>query len=132
MNEENNQNQPDPAPVETETARTAAPEQRQDRPRRRFGRRRFRNRDRFGGNNIDNSSGGNAVDTMEAQTAEGTTENGEPIQAEPEFGEGIIEISGKGFGFLRDPNTKAPPINLQIPPFLRKPLLTNFKISNSR
>jgi hypothetical protein len=35
-------------------------------------------------------------------------------------------------GFLRDPNTKAPPINLQIPPFLRKPLLTNFKISNSR
>ena len=25
------------------------------------------------------------------------------MQAEPEFGEGIIEISGKGFGFLRDP-----------------------------
>ena len=24
------------------------------------------------------------------------------LQREPEFGEGIIEISGKGFGFLRD------------------------------
>src|SRR4029434_8955791 len=29
-------------------------------------------------------------------------EGGEQVQAEPEFGEGIIEISGKGFGFLRD------------------------------
>jgi transcription termination factor Rho len=28
-------------------------------------------------------------------------QNGEPV--EPEYGEGIIEISGKGFGFLRDP-----------------------------
>ena len=42
------------------------------------------------------------VDTMEG-TATGETENGEQVQAEPEFGEGIIEISGKGFGFLRDP-----------------------------
>src|SRR5437763_16965949 len=31
----------------------------------------------------------------------GEGETGEP--REPEFGEGIIEISGKGFGFLRDP-----------------------------
>ena len=29
-------------------------------------------------------------------------ENGEQPPREPEFGEGIIEISGKGFGFLRD------------------------------
>ncbi len=29
--------------------------------------------------------------------------NGQDLQREPEFGEGIIEISGKGFGFLRDP-----------------------------
>src|SRR5450432_363231 len=28
--------------------------------------------------------------------------NGEQLPREPEFGEGIIEISGKGFGFLRD------------------------------
>ena len=28
--------------------------------------------------------------------------NGEQLQREPEFGEGVIEISGKGFGFLRD------------------------------
>ncbi|HEY0370136.1 MAG TPA: hypothetical protein VGC85_11105, partial [Chthoniobacterales bacterium] len=28
--------------------------------------------------------------------------NGEDAQREPEFGEGVIEISGKGFGFLRD------------------------------
>jgi transcription termination factor Rho len=28
--------------------------------------------------------------------------NGEQVQAEPEFGDGVIEISGKGFGFLRD------------------------------
>ena len=28
--------------------------------------------------------------------------NGEQMQREPEFGEGVIEISGKGFGFLRD------------------------------
>ncbi|MDQ2659416.1 MAG: transcription termination factor Rho [Verrucomicrobiota bacterium] len=28
--------------------------------------------------------------------------NGDQMQREPEFGEGVIEISGKGFGFLRD------------------------------
>ena len=34
-------------------------------------------------------------------------ENGE--MREPEFGEGIIEISGKGFGFLRDSEAKLCP-----------------------
>ena len=33
----------------------------------------------------------------------GSQQNGERAQQELEFGEGIIEISGKGFGFLRDP-----------------------------
>ena len=31
-----------------------------------------------------------------------SSSNGEQLQREPEFGEGVIEISGKGFGFLRD------------------------------
>jgi len=33
---------------------------------------------------------------------EGGYNNGDQMQREPELGEGIIEISGKGFGFLRD------------------------------
>ena len=31
----------------------------------------------------------------------GSSQNGE-LEREPEFGDGVIEISGKGFGFLRD------------------------------
>jgi len=38
---------------------------------------------------------------VQTEVAAGEGEGGEP--REPEFGEGIIEISGKGFGFLRDP-----------------------------
>ena len=34
---------------------------------------------------------------------QGSFQNGEQPPQELEFGEGIIEISGKGFGFLRDP-----------------------------
>ncbi len=34
--------------------------------------------------------------------AQGDSQNGVELPREPEFGEGIIEISGKGFGFLRD------------------------------
>ncbi len=37
-----------------------------------------------------------------AERPEGVSQNGEEPPREPEFGEGIIEISGKGFGFLRD------------------------------
>src|ERR1043166_4700687 len=104
MNEENNENQPAP-PVESAPPST---EQRPHRGRRRFPRRRFRNRgDRFAGDNSNdysNSSGDTGVDTLDRQGgAEGTPEEGEQVQAEPEFGEGVIEISGKGFGFLRDP-----------------------------
>jgi transcription termination factor Rho len=36
------------------------------------------------------------------ERSEGASQNGEGPPSEPEFGEGIIEISGKGFGFLRD------------------------------
>src|SRR5690348_15546846 len=121
MNEEN-ENQSatertrgsDSAPLETEAA---VPEQRHHRPRRRFPRRRYRG-DRFKRDNSEespNSSSANAdnadvaVETMDQsapasrEAAEGGGETSEPVQTESEFGEGIIEISGKGFGFLRDP-----------------------------
>src|SRR6267142_3920036 len=112
MNEEN-KNQP----VPTESA---SPEQRHHRPRRRFPRKRYRGRDdRFTRDNSEespNSSSINAdsagavteVETLDRpasggrEGAEAGAEGGEQVQAEPEFGEGIIEISGKGFGFLRD------------------------------
>src|SRR5205809_534838 len=118
MNEEN-ENQP--APLEAESAST---EQRQHRPRRRYPRRRYRDRsNRFGSDNFNDSSndapnsspatadpatGSVGVETLDRtsagrETVEGAAETGEQVQAEPEFGEGIIEISGKGFGFLRDP-----------------------------
>src|SRR6185295_4708753 len=108
MNEEN-ENQP--APVETESA---SPEQRHQRPRRRFPRRRYRG-DRFRRDNseespnsssttTDNAGADVAVDTLDQpasgsprEAAEGGNETGEVVQSEPEFGEGIIEISGKGF-----------------------------------
>src|SRR5438093_2201853 len=113
MNEEN-ENQP--APLETESA---LPEQRHPRPRRRFTRRRYRG-ERFrrdnseespnsSSTNADNPGADVAVETLDPaasgrpETSEGVSQTSEPVQSEPEFGEGIIEISGKGFGFLRDP-----------------------------
>jgi len=113
MNEEN-ENQP--APLETQSA---SPEQRHHRPRRRFPRRRYRG-DRFkrdnseespnsSSKNADNPGADVAVETLDQtgtagrEATEGASEAGEQVQVEPEFGEGIIEISGKGFGFLRDP-----------------------------
>src|SRR5690242_519906 len=116
MNEEN-ENQSatertrgsDSAPLETEAA---GPEQRHHRPRRRFPRRRYRG-DRFRRDNSEessNSSSTNAdksgaevgVETLNQPSAggleasEGAVETSESVQTEPEFGEGIIEISGKG------------------------------------
>ena len=38
----------------------------------------------------------------ELDRAQGNLQNGDQPPREPEYGEGIIEISGKGFGFLRD------------------------------
>src|SRR2546428_12828674 len=115
MNEEN-ENQP--VPLETGSA---PPEQRH-RPRRRFPRRRYRDRgDRFrrddsdespnsSSTNADPASANTSVETLDRPSSAGRetlegggAETGETVQAEPEFGEGIIEISGKGFGFLRDP-----------------------------
>jgi transcription termination factor Rho len=111
MNEET-----DNQPLPTESA---LPEQRVHRSRRRFPRKRYRDRgDRFrrgqSGEESPNSASTNAnpasaatdvetVDRQPREAAEGGAESGEQVQAEPEFGEGIIEISGKGFGFLRDP-----------------------------
>ena len=114
MNEEN-ENQP--APVGTESA---TPEQRQPRPRRRFQRRRYRGGDRFRRDDSPDSPNSSSTDAGSAnadvgvetldrptsggrETGEGGGATGEGVQAEPEFGEGIVEISGKGFGFLRDP-----------------------------
>ena len=124
MNEEN-ENQSatgqtrdgEPVPRETESA---LPEQRQHRSRRRFPRRHYRDRgDRFrrgdsqessnsSSRDVGSASGDVGVETLDRaasggrETVEGSGETGEQTQAEPEFGEGIIEISGKGFGFLRD------------------------------
>ena len=121
MNEEN-ENQSatggsrdgEPAPLETQSA---SPDQRQPRPRRRFPRRRYRGGDRFrpdnsekssnsSSTNADNAGADVAIETLDQpvrETGESSGETTEPVQTEPEFGEGIIEISGKGFGFLRDP-----------------------------
>src|ERR1051326_7524371 len=118
MNEEN-ENQSatgrtsgaEPAPLETEYA---ASERRHHRPRRRLPRRRYRG-DRFRRDNSEETSYSStnanntdvAVETLDQpparEGAEGGGESTEQVQSEPEFGEGIIEISGKGFGFLRDP-----------------------------
>ncbi|HEX5176244.1 MAG TPA: transcription termination factor Rho, partial [Chthoniobacteraceae bacterium] len=38
----------------------------------------------------------------ELDRSQGNLQNGDQPPREPEYGEGIIEISGKGFGFLRD------------------------------
>ena len=70
----------------------------------------FRSRGSEGTDVIDEGSasqGENRTETSTA-TAERNEESGEISQngeqpREPEYGEGIIEISGKGFGFLRDP-----------------------------
>src|SRR4030095_1400425 len=107
MNEEN---ETQPAPLETQSA---SPEPRHPRPRRRFPRRRYRG-DRFrpgnseespnsSSTNADNAAADVAVKTLDQpgtagrEAAEGANETGEQVQVEPEFGEGIIEISGKGF-----------------------------------
>src|SRR5438874_3812578 len=107
MNEEN-QNQP---PLETTESAGAPPsEQRRPRGRRRYGRRRYYNRgDRNDTlnepyNESRNDVGGEGTgDAVATETVEGATEGAEQVEREPEYGEGIIEISGKGFGFLRDP-----------------------------
>jgi transcription termination factor Rho len=45
---------------------------------------------------------GESRSSEEPDRAQGSLPNGDQPPREPEYGEGIIEISGKGFGFLRD------------------------------
>jgi transcription termination factor Rho len=104
-------------PLETESA----PTERRRRPRRRGPRRNYGRSDYNYGNSDGNNAGSSGNENMTAQerendngrvtsvaTDEGqvrdqTQEAGDNGEVrEPEFGEGIIEISGKGFGFLRD------------------------------
>src|ERR1700726_489174 len=127
MNEEN-ENQP---PLETESA--ASPEQRRHRPRRRYGRRRYYNRDDRN-DSLGDSYGDprNSSVTVDPATAGAATETSAELGAEtpeqaaarePEFGEGIIEISGKGFGFLRDPKrnfVQRPPAIFVPPEIVRR------------
>src|SRR6202040_577686 len=101
---EENESRPIEARTETEPRPQTEPRPHR-RPRRRFPRRRNYNSDYI---NSDRESGFNNDPPVESSSdvqtevvSAGEGETGEP--REPEFGEGIIEISGKGFGFLRDP-----------------------------
>ncbi|MEO6970370.1 MAG: transcription termination factor Rho [Chthoniobacterales bacterium] len=47
-------------------------------------------------------NGENRMSDEEQNRSQSGSPNGDQAPLEPEFGEGIIEISGKGFGFLRD------------------------------
>ncbi|MEY2545586.1 MAG: transcription termination factor Rho, partial [Verrucomicrobiota bacterium] len=104
---EENENQP--PPLET-TAGSAPPtDQPRRRGRRRYGRgRRFYDRGPRDENSFNDSNNANSDVAVEGQdrqsTVEGEAGGGEDqTPREPEYGEGIVEISGKGFGFLRDP-----------------------------
>ena len=108
------ENENHPPPVET---KPTIPDQQRRRPRRRYPRRRYYDRgernESFNQSHPESSNsspgvvdpaGENpGVETLDRQAEESAVETGEQISREPEFGEGIIEISGKGFGFLRDP-----------------------------
>src|SRR5205814_3836465 len=103
---EENESRPTEAQTETETRPQTEPRpdrERHRRPRRRYPRGRNFNSDYMNSereNNFNNDASPESAEVeIEVVAAEG--EKAEP--REPEFGEGIIEISGKGFGFLRDP-----------------------------
>ena len=103
---EENESRPIEAQTETETRPQTEPRpdrERHRRPRRRYPRRRNFNSDYTNSERENNFNNDAPAESTEGQTevAAGEGENAEP--REPEFGEGIIEISGKGFGFLRDP-----------------------------
>src|SRR5438045_1977347 len=105
MSEENESR---PIEARTETEPRPQTEPRPDRERHRRPRRRFPRRRNFNSDHVNSDRENNFNNDAPAESAEGQTEvvAGEGENAEPrelEFGEGIIEISGKGFGFLRDP-----------------------------
>src|SRR5450631_1435654 len=56
-----------------------------------------------GAENIQSSEGGHrdSQPRSDQEQSGSSSQNGE-LDREPEFGDGVIEISGKGFGFLRD------------------------------
>lgn len=107
------ENENQPAPVESaaapaESAPSGEQHQQQGqgprrRGRRRYGRRRYYDRGPRDDNFYNDSGRGDvAVEGEDRQLAEG--EGGDDqTPREPEYGEGIVEISGKGFGFVRDP-----------------------------
>src|SRR5256714_10545667 len=97
---EENETQP---PLQTD-----APAARRRHPRRRFPRRRNRgaqdqreNDDGPGDRVVAEETSGAPRVNEGDQRDDGGSPNGE-VEREPEYGDGIIEISGKGFGFLRD------------------------------
>src|SRR5207253_11510730 len=102
---EENESQPIEARTESEPRPQTEPRpdrERHRRPQQRYPRRRNYNSDYM---NSERESGFNndapvetASDVQTDVVSTGEGEAGEP--REPEFGEGIIEISGKGFGFL--------------------------------
>src|SRR4029434_1172877 len=102
---EENESRPIEAQTETETRPQTEPRpdrERHRRPRRRYPRRRNYNSDYV---NSDRESGFNNDAPMESSSdvqteavSAGEGETGEP--REPEFGEGIIEISWKGVAYL--------------------------------
>src|ERR1700686_3127925 len=53
--------------------------------------------------NMESGDGGqrDRSQRSEQEQSSGPSQNGE-VERDPEFGDGVIEISGKGFGFLRD------------------------------
>ena len=115
---EENENQP---PLETESAPERRRRPRRRGPRRNYARPNYNYNDSHGNNSgssvTDHASNENmtaqekendngrvtSVATEDRQVRDQNQEAGENGEMrEPEFGEGIIEISGKGFGFLRD------------------------------
>ena len=54
------------------------------------------------GNERASDTAGFSGDRIEGERSDESFQNNNQAEREPEFGDGIIEISGKGFGFLRD------------------------------
>src|SRR6266700_4704161 len=105
---EENESRPIEARTETEPRPQTEPRpdrERHRRPRRRYPRRRNYNSDYVSSDRENNFNNDAPVESSsDVQTDVGSAGDGETGEPrEPEFGEGIIEISGKGFGFLRDP-----------------------------
>ena len=118
------ENEKPPLPAQTDNQSrpaegdSASADSRRRRPRRRYPRRRFYDRgprpDNFNNSSYSENSRGESGDYAAGEGPNPSPDGGEPqgsvglenndqTQGEPELGEGIIEISGKGFGFLRDP-----------------------------